>query len=325
MENGYIKLSRKFFSNEMWNEARTFSSCEAWLDLIQSARFEATPRMESIGGREVSYTRGQYPASIRFLSKRWHWSEQSVRSFLNKLKRKGMISTDRLQGMNVITLLNYEKYNNTVTNTAGNTDNSLNINDIQEQVTQQVTQQLTQYLKSQHTGNTNSNKGEEYIIPPYIPPKGEMELEKKKRELEEKEAMLIAKEQELLKKEAALKNKNKQPEISFVSNEFKDIFLSWLEYKQQRKESYKSDKSLRTCYKKLLELSGNDPEKAKMIVEQSMANNWAGLFELKQNHNGNSRSSYTSKQEANDYAMQQYLADRAKLEQGIHDEIPKPF
>lgn len=47
---GYIKLSRKFFSNDMWNEARTFSSCEAWLDLIQSARFEATPRMESIGG-----------------------------------------------------------------------------------------------------------------------------------------------------------------------------------------------------------------------------------------------------------------------------------
>ena len=39
---GYIKLSRKFFSNDMWNEARTFSSCEAWLDLIQSARFEAT-------------------------------------------------------------------------------------------------------------------------------------------------------------------------------------------------------------------------------------------------------------------------------------------
>ena len=31
---GYIKLSRKFFSNDMWNEARTFSSCEAY-DLRQ--------------------------------------------------------------------------------------------------------------------------------------------------------------------------------------------------------------------------------------------------------------------------------------------------
>lgn len=66
MDEGFLRLSRRFFSNEMWNEARTFSSCEAWLDLIQSARFEATPRKESIGGREISYSRGQYPASIRF-------------------------------------------------------------------------------------------------------------------------------------------------------------------------------------------------------------------------------------------------------------------
>ena len=43
MDEGFLRLSRRFFSNEMWNEARTFSSCEAWLDLIQSARFEATP------------------------------------------------------------------------------------------------------------------------------------------------------------------------------------------------------------------------------------------------------------------------------------------
>ncbi len=42
MDEGFLRLSRRFFSNEMWNEARTFSSCEAWLDLIQSARFEAT-------------------------------------------------------------------------------------------------------------------------------------------------------------------------------------------------------------------------------------------------------------------------------------------
>lgn len=92
MEEGFLRLSRRFFSNEMWNEARTFSSCEAWLDLIQSARFEVTPRKESIGGREISYSRGQYPASIRFLSQRWKWSEKKVRSFLVHLRKKGMIT-----------------------------------------------------------------------------------------------------------------------------------------------------------------------------------------------------------------------------------------
>lgn len=113
MDEGFLRLSRRFFSNEMWKVAREFSECEAWLDLIQSARFEATDKAysELIGGREISYTRGQYPASISFLMKRWQWSEKKVRYFLSKLKRKGMITTCNKQGMTVITLCNYDEYN----------------------------------------------------------------------------------------------------------------------------------------------------------------------------------------------------------------------
>lgn len=113
MDEGFLRLSRRFFSNEMWKVAREFSECEAWLDLIQSARFEATDKAysELIGGREISYTRGQYPASISFLMKRWQWSEKKVRYFLAKLKRKGMITTCNKQGMTVITLCKYDEYN----------------------------------------------------------------------------------------------------------------------------------------------------------------------------------------------------------------------
>lgn len=113
MDEGFLRLSRKFFSNEMWKVARKFSECEAWLDLIQSARFEATDKAysELIGGREISYTRGQYPASISFLMKRWQWSEKKVRYFLAKLKKRGMITTCNKQGMTVITLCNYDEYN----------------------------------------------------------------------------------------------------------------------------------------------------------------------------------------------------------------------
>lgn len=113
MDEGFLRLSRKFFSNEMWKVARKFSECEAWLDLIQSARFEATEKAysELIGGREISYTRGQYPASISFLMKRWQWSEKKVRYFLAKLKKRGMITTCNKQGMTVITLCNYDEYN----------------------------------------------------------------------------------------------------------------------------------------------------------------------------------------------------------------------
>lgn len=171
---GYIKLSRKFFSNDMWNEARTFSSCEAWLDLIQSARFEATPRMESIGGREVSYTRGQYPASIRFLSRRWRWTERKVRTFLAYLKRENMITLSQKQGMNVITLVKYNDYNgmpsDTVSDTANDTSSDTTIlqeiNELRSQVTQLTTQLLTQQMtqpkneaEKRHTGDTKQIKG----------------------------------------------------------------------------------------------------------------------------------------------------------------------
>lgn len=114
MEDGFLKLSRRFFSNEMWNAAREFSECEAWLDLLQSARFEASGEAysELIGGREISYSRGQYPAAVSFLKKRWGWkTEKKVRYFLDKLKRKGMITTDSSQGMNVIAICKYEEYN----------------------------------------------------------------------------------------------------------------------------------------------------------------------------------------------------------------------
>lgn len=61
-----FELSLPGFLEEMWKVAVSFRSAEAWLDLIQSARFEATDKAysELIGGREISYSRGQYPASI---------------------------------------------------------------------------------------------------------------------------------------------------------------------------------------------------------------------------------------------------------------------
>lgn len=158
MDKGFIMLSRKFFSNEMWEAARTFSECEAWLDLIQSARFDATRLTASIGGREITYGRGQYPASIRFLSKRWRWGERKVRAFIEKLIKKGMVTTDNSQGMTVITLVKYDDYNinDTVKDTQNDTPNALDYNKIKEVVTQVVTQQMTQL---RHSNDTKKNKG----------------------------------------------------------------------------------------------------------------------------------------------------------------------
>ena len=54
MEEGFLRLSRRFFSNEMWKVAREFSECEAWLDLIQSARFDNSSEVEKSLIQEVN-------------------------------------------------------------------------------------------------------------------------------------------------------------------------------------------------------------------------------------------------------------------------------
>lgn len=166
MDKGFIKLSRSFFDNRIWQAARAFSECEAWLDLIQSARFEATPTTSRIGCYEVTWGRGQYPASIRFLAKKWGRPEKWVREFLARLKKENMITMENTQGVSVITLVNFEKYNGDTPNgTPYGTPNNLSNIDLQTltaHLTAQVTAQVMENLKKEgHTYGTNNKKEEE--------------------------------------------------------------------------------------------------------------------------------------------------------------------
>ena len=77
-------------------------------------------------------------------------------------------------------------------------------------------------------------------------------------------------------------------DLSFVDEEYKPVFETWISYKQERRESYKSAKSVKTAYERLKKLSGYSPAVAREIVEQSIASNWAGLFEVKRKLGENS-------------------------------------
>ena len=66
-----------------------------------------------------------------------------------------------------------------------------------------------------------------------------------------------------------------------IQKDFIPVIEQWLDYKKDKKQTYKNEASLKAFYKKLLDLSGESPEIAQKIIEQSMANNWAGIFELK--------------------------------------------
>ena len=68
------------------------------------------------------------------------------------------------------------------------------------------------------------------------------------------------------------------------------VIRKWLEYKKEKRQTYKP-RGLEAFKKRLMGLSGGDPVIANAVVEQSMANNYAGVFPLKNNNNANGRQS----------------------------------
>lgn len=109
---GYLKLSRGLFDHEFWNEHREFSRAEAWIDLIQSARWKEGIGKQLVGGKMVTVDRGEVVTSLRFLMKKWGWkSIGKVLRFLELLQVEGMIEVDTDQGITVVNLVKYEEYN----------------------------------------------------------------------------------------------------------------------------------------------------------------------------------------------------------------------
>ena len=118
-------------------------------------------------------------------------------------------------------------------------------------------------------------------------------------------------------------------DMSIVAPQMLEPVEIWLAYKKEKNQTYKPT-GFKTFYKKLCELSGNNPQVAMAIIEQSMQNNYAGIFPLRNNNNNNNygRETITDKirrtvEEAN--AFSQQLTDRignqADVCDGDNDEV----
>lgn len=247
--DGFIPISRKLFNNFLWVEKREFSHAEAWIDLLQLARFEANSTKEVINGRVIEYERGERPLSLRLLADRWTWSKNRVDKFLNLLVSERMIRKRTAQGtaigttsgtgngtrQTIITICNYESYNS-VSKKEG---------------------QPPGQPKGQQQGQLAGQSRDKY--------------NKEKKEYIEKIISLFPSFSDF--------------DLDYITEELADTFTTWIEYKKDRRENYKSEKSLRLCYNKLIKLSNNDPVIALQIIEDAIASNYAGFFELKKNRN----------------------------------------
>lgn len=112
MNQGYIGLFRKFFSDhEFWREKRKYSKAEAWIDLMQSARYGEEP--ETLFDKRGSYVLeyGDVYISLRYLGERWQWSKNKARGFLDYLeKRESILVKKRDSHRTIINIINLKGY-----------------------------------------------------------------------------------------------------------------------------------------------------------------------------------------------------------------------
>ena len=106
-QKGWIKLHRPTFEHHLFKDD-VYSRREAWLWMISQASFE--PEKIDIMGRTVAVGRGKLCHSIRYMAEKWLWKRSTVERFLSRLKTESMIETDSSNGVLLITICNYDKY-----------------------------------------------------------------------------------------------------------------------------------------------------------------------------------------------------------------------
>lgn len=119
------------------------------------------------------------------------------------------------------------------------------------------------------------------------------------------------KEKENIKEREKKKNGVELPD--YIAPEYRDVMTEWLEYKKERRETYKS-RGLKQCYDKLIKFSNGNPDVALEIIHTAMANNYTGFFPLRNTPQQAKLTPYEQQQ----LERQRYTA---QFEQRIFDNI----
>lgn len=105
---GWIKLHRKIQGHWLYNEKRTFSSMEAWIDILLNVNHTSSKFF--IKGTLFEVQRGESMLSLESWGKRWNWNKSKVRRFLSLLEKDSMIELKSEQKTTRITVCNYDSY-----------------------------------------------------------------------------------------------------------------------------------------------------------------------------------------------------------------------
>lgn len=104
---GFIAVYRKIQDHWLWEDKERFY---AWMDILLSAQFHDSKVL--IGGNTITVPRGSWFVSLKTLETRWSWSRNKTRTFIRTLVSDGMLTTKRTPKGMLLTVVNYEVYQN---------------------------------------------------------------------------------------------------------------------------------------------------------------------------------------------------------------------
>ena len=105
--DGWVKIHRCLQDNPLWS-CEKFTRGQAWIDLILLANHKDSFFYKR--GVKIDVTRGQCGRSEVELADRWKWSRTKVRKFLKDLEKEQQIKQQKTNVSLVVTILNYNKY-----------------------------------------------------------------------------------------------------------------------------------------------------------------------------------------------------------------------
>jgi hypothetical protein len=107
--SGTVNISRRLFDSEAFRD-EPFTEREAWVWLVMEASWK--DRTVRAGDYVTDTKRGQLAASVRFMAKAWSWTPAKVQRYLKRVEKLNMICSESDTGVTVITICNYDKYQN---------------------------------------------------------------------------------------------------------------------------------------------------------------------------------------------------------------------
>ena len=156
MDKGWVKSYRSKWRNPVF---RSLLEAAMWSWLCETAVWKETK--VRFNGELAVLQRGQLITSVRFMSKGFTIGEQVTRRFLENIENDGMINTQATHRGTIITICNYDKYQD-----LSDTDNEQEDN--QPTISQQsanTNKKEIKKIKKERTISTKTSLTEDWVLP----------------------------------------------------------------------------------------------------------------------------------------------------------------